>query len=295
MEKNWGISLLHAWITLAVFLASTAVSAEEAWPRFEHKSHGVFAPGGEMPLCSDGVDNDGDGKVDAASRGCKKKVGDCASCHREGRKIAHRECKACHPMGRMVRNGKAARMCSACHTGYKKKRGRMKMTFAFPPYQKREGAEFILTRFNHGRHATIGMRDCTVCHSPAWRAKKKKKAGRIEPVTHAACATCHARGIDPAMNRCQGCHSATSAPSPALWSRRASPFRVTNAFDHRSHEAKSGNTDCVNCHTDVNPGVGEPVLRPKKVDCSGCHDGKTSFSTEDEAHCKSCHKSGDKR
>ena len=197
---------------------------------FDHAAHGIGGSG-SVPLCEDGLDNDGDGRADQRDAGCKrmakakKRLLECQSCHgKNGRKrLKHTQCQSCHNLGLIRRKMRprtaTPHYCKSCHT---ESSFRMPKQSIFRPAASRArfhtqdspdgGWSAVRITFNHERHA-LSSGVCESCHTQLGakqvltskkyeRIKKKVKQGKaklrgevfrrgFDSMTHAACEGCH--------------------------------------------------------------------------------------------------------
>lgn len=225
---------------------------------------------------------------------------DCAGCHGvkdqqlftlwvPSSKPIHASCDGCHEKAYFQGLRKAGRgrpasvpFCATCH------KGRGRKSLRFPPFRSRGASNFALARFDHGQHRRLKGATCEGCHETQGGAQSPTRAA------HPQCAGCHREGASPLMTDCRGCHIASPGAEPSAFAE-ANPFRTWQAFDHIQHAAKLKRRGrCEDCHSQVAPGAGQVVPRPRKQDCEGCHDGNEAFSVL-QSDCGRCHVEGKKR
>lgn len=330
---NWQLvlfSILGSHVLVGVFsqfypisfmqnLGIQSINAQEI-RYFDHAAHGIGV-GHERKLCSDGIDNDGDGFVDQKDQGCKRKPQTCVQCHgkKGDRKLDHESCKSCHDLGKIRRKTKNAPYCQSCHLNPTDFRFRRT-----PPYRhtgKRArfhsespdgGWSAVKVTFNHERHSTQGT--CVDCHKQLdqdqvmthkkyerlqAQVKRKKRAYRgpafnagFAKVTHDACATCHQKAqgkptLSPQMSECEGCHKVEETAKIAV----ARATQTTAHFTHWAHTvALDAPLPCQICHTQTGRGADGFIQLPSMSTCETCHNGERAFSVG--SSCNRCHQSG---
>ncbi len=177
------------------------------------------------------------------------------------------------------------------------------------------GSPDSVVTFSHRTHVDYESNKCTGCHPKLYRI-----LGGSPPVTHrdmdagASCGTCHdgKHAFDVrAKESCGSCHAgrrkasaapgdsaatggaAFTGPKPFVFkSSSQSPGTVT--FRHETH--RGNGIACKVCHASTF--AMKPYVQDPKADyherrlCGGCHDGKQTFSVEDDAKCERCHVEG---
>ena len=296
---------------------------------FDHYNHGIGSHG-SMPLCTDGIDNDSDGRVDYDDIGCNdskkhKRALTCKSCHGKNgnKRIKHKDCSTCHDLGKIYsRNGgPGVPYCRSCHLNER--------VFRFPPYKHSAGkarfnkfqpeggwSDMTLPKFSHELHSS--WMTCNQCHqalSPKLQMNEKQKeeylrkaVDRRKPqrghvfnvgfqkVKHKACATCHQKKlrkqpkIYPQMSDCTGCHQFGTYMEIPI--HRSA--QTTGIFSHRQHgKIINSPLPCKLCHTSTGLDPrNQRVQLPFMSSCGNCHDDKQAFGIEDPNSCNNCHIKG---
>ncbi|MDQ3365699.1 MAG: hypothetical protein M3680_09765 [Myxococcota bacterium] len=215
------------------------------------------------------------------------KIADCATCHTlepDGRLTAplmrkdHQPCASsgCHQTEFASRTTK---ICAVCHDAVAPWQ---KVAARARPAAKPEWFESI----NHAAHlAKTGTANgaCTSCHG-------EKLTGGARPGGHDGCASCHNKGVSPAMTECAACHASSPAARPPV-----SPWSVAATFKHDQHATDPRTrktTACLDCHAQVRTATTLATIKPPTMtDCdSACHNGTTAFKTTGFG-CARCHAS----
>lgn len=223
---------------------------------------------------------------------------DCGACHggdgRGGLQAPganHAPCNSCHAEEFAKRDSK---LCQSCHEDsdpwVKNK----------PIAQLSGGASSFVAGFSHkdhtGRIDALKGGDCATCHpvqsgqeapTPIKKKGRGGATGLYTPAAHTQCAQCHSN-LAPKMDDCAGCHRLPEAGAEAS-KVKVTPieWRVGAKFTHGGHLSRG--MKCDNCHAGVlTVEPGEAVPKPTKVDCAGCHNGKTAFSVTGH-DCAKCH------
>ncbi len=170
--------------------------------------------------------------------------------------------------------------------------------------------------FSHATHVEYESQRCTGCHPKLFHLlNPTRRASHREMNRGGSCGACHdgKHAFDVrATESCRSCHAgrraATAAaadsaggrsapafqgPKPFVFARGGgSPGPVT--FRHATHVTAS--TTCRTCHPKPFAMKGTAPLPDGAMHepgaCGMCHDGKRSFSVEDEAKCVRCHAEG---
>ena len=317
---NQNLALIFLILCLGLPVSVRAENAEISY--FDHFAHGIG--GGELSLCTDGKDNDSDGKVDTKDVGCqggskRKSALECTSCHgMDGKKkIGHRECASCHNVTKIlsINGGPGVPYCRSCHLNSE--------VFRHPPYKPSasmarfntrspEGgwSTFTSSSFNHEQHAT--WTTCVHCHQQLpdeqvlgerdkrrflREVRKSKRVMRGEffyngfsPVSHEVCAACHDQKLQgqprlsPQMNDCVACHE-VNKPGQVPKIR---PSQTTGYFTHNYHsEVLEAKLPCKTCHQ--SNGIDPKTMRvqlPLMPSCESCHNDDQAFGLSD---CGKCH------
>ena len=169
------------------------------------------------------------------------------------------------------------------------------------PYPRPSGRRALASAFSHTGHLdttaiekAVGFHvSCVDCHPTT---NVDARASEPAPAGHRECARCHAPEAAlrraPAMDDCEGCHTATSEQP----SRQRRLIRDDLRFDHRTHEVdRSGaRIPCLECHAG-SPAAGATGAHPlpQTAACVACHDDPDRVPTTMRmASCGTCHGSG---
>jgi len=202
--------------------------------------------------------------------------------------------------------------CAGCHTVGA---GEMKTNRPQVLVSRSRSQSFRVTTQAHpfitGASTPAGSEDCTKCHvAPLTSAPSRIQEKKFVHATHLPpepkaedCLACHASRVsnakipaeiaqayDPAA--CARCHRGGEVET----AKAEASSRPVPDFSHASHLQKTG---CLDCHK---PDQSKPDLDvgtlPKALDCSQCHDHRTSAETtggKDQKYvetCARCHASG---
>lgn len=161
--------------------------------------------------------------------------------------------------------------------------------------------------FSHLTHVDYESYRCTGCHPRLYRLlTPRHKETHREMDQGASCGTCHdgKHAFDVrATQSCGSCHAGRrsagsdstgkggfTGPKPFVFKMGSdSPGRVT--FKHDTHLGKS--MTCRTCHPSPFSMRSHAPLPDGEMHspsaCGKCHDGKQSFSCEDDNKCEKCH------
>ena len=170
--------------------------------------------------------------------------------------------------------------------------------------------------FSHVSHVDYESYRCTGCHPKLFHIlNTTRRASHREMNRGASCGACHdgKHAFDVrATESCASCHAGRSSartaagdstsgkspagfkgPRPIAFKRGSdSPGQVT--FKHATHLGKQ--LTCRSCHPKPFAMKGTAVLANGAMHepsaCGMCHDGKQSFSVEDDTKCDRCHVEG---
>lgn len=170
--------------------------------------------------------------------------------------------------------------------------------------------------FSHATHVEYESRRCTGCHIKLFRILNTTHATSHRDMNAgASCGACHdgKHAFDVrATESCGSCHggrkaapaataggaagkspAAFAGPGPFAFKQGGeSPGRVT--FRHATHLGKA--MTCRTCHPKPFAMHGTAPLPDGGMHtpgaCGMCHDGKKSFSVEDDSKCVRCHAEG---
>jgi hypothetical protein len=194
-------------------------------------------------------------------------------------------------------------------------------TFASPSLQKCASCHASESTIRHAMHAstaqaTVGVADCTACHSfgpgaesETWHCIRchETQQGRLTAVragTHDDCSLCHRPHGDPAIDPapCTQCHRASENTHAGVSSKASnnclichevhgSPAianeRCTSCHDDKPHALfAQGHEQCTTCHTPH--AFGKDEVKP----CRSCHAGQhvlAESTVTAHAQCTSCH------
>jgi hypothetical protein len=193
----------------------------------------------------------------------------CASCHEmatptgacpqsEVRFPTHESCAGCHTANfytpQMVKGTMTLTICANCHQS---------SSFTKNNPLKELGRQ-VTPRKAEFSHKTHDGSACTECHA-------MQKAGAfVSHPSHPNCCQCHSDGtVQPTMNRCESCHSASQSAGR--------PRSKVHSFSHKSHNVDPRNgrsMECTQCH--VNTAFASSLrtlAAPPMSSCVGCHDG----------------------
>jgi c(7)-type cytochrome triheme protein len=181
-------------------------------------------------------------------------------------------------------------------------------------YDRVVGADSAVV-FRHTTHVDYEGNRCTGCHSKLFKMlTPSRRASHRDMNARGSCGACHdgKHAFDTrASESCASCHAGRKAlaaaasaapgqapaafkgPAPIVFKRgEQSPGVVT--FRHATHLGKS--MTCKSCHpapfamkaTGARP---DGAMHEGSA-CGMCHNGKTSFGTEDDKACQRCHVEG---
>ena len=202
----------------------------------------------------------------------KHRQADCAQCHQmkispaaifqDRLGVKTNECATCH---QDVHEGKFGSNCSDCHNEN-----------SFHEVSKMENFDHDLTDFAlEGRHQAV---DCKKCHTQSFTT----------PVTHNACAACHADFHEGQFSRndknydCKKCHSVEgfeeslfgieehrATKFPLEGGHAATPCFACHLKEEKWQFAELG-SKCADCHQDIHAGQISEKYYPQQ-DCAQCH------------------------
>jgi c(7)-type cytochrome triheme protein len=169
--------------------------------------------------------------------------------------------------------------------------------------------------FRHTTHVDYEGNRCTGCHSKLFKLlAPTRRATHRQMDARGSCGSCHdgKHAFDTrASESCRSCHAgrkavAAAAPgtpgqAPASFTGPApiaykpaegSPGPVT--FRHATHLGKAAT--CKSCHPKPfamkSAGARPDGAMHEGSACGMCHNGRTTFGTEDDKACARCHKEG---
>jgi hypothetical protein len=186
----------------------------------------------------------------------------CASCHemvnadgscpkQEVRYPKHEACAGCHTANFYT---PPLTICTNCHVN---------ASFSANNPLKELGRQ-VTPRKSEFSHASHSSSSCTECH------RFLKGGDQVAHPSHPNCCQCHTdAAMQPTMNNCQGCHSASRNAGRA-------PSKI-HSFTHKAHNTDPRNgksTECSQCHLNVNASrTLRTIPTPPMASCVGCHDG----------------------
>ncbi len=199
------------------------------------------------------------------------------------------------------------------------------VTTGQPPIPLKLPADIVYSRtvradsavtFSHRTHVEYESSRCTGCHPKLFRMlDPTRRVTHREMNAGTSCGACHdgKHAFDVrATESCTSCHAgrrvqaagaadssggasaaAFKGPKPFVFKRgEGSPGAVT--FRHATH--LGGSMSCRTCHPKPWAMKGTAPLPDGAMHepsaCGMCHDGKRSFSVEDENKCARCHVEG---
>jgi hypothetical protein len=186
----------------------------------------------------------------------------CNSCHemanadgtcpkQEVRFPKHEACAGCHTANFYT---PPLTICTNCHVNasFSANNALKELTRQVTPRK---------AEFSHNSHSSSS---CTECH------RFIKGGLKVSNPSHPNCCQCHTdAAVQPTMNNCQGCHSASK--------NAGRPPSKIHSFTHKVHNTDPRNgksTECTQCHVNV---TASKTLRtipaPPMATCVGCHDG----------------------